>query len=117
MYNHAIIDRCRKAMYNAIWLEIDKDPQEPAAARVDIKTGSGEINVYCDRLGNVASVSHNEGCNESESLEVAIEGCVDYDTVMDDWLRANPDSVSQEDELASRWDTRRLDALMVEMYY
>ena len=33
-----IIEECRTKMYNAIWLELARDPQRPAVARVDIKT-------------------------------------------------------------------------------
>lgn len=116
MNNHGIIERCRKAMYDAIWKEIDRDPQQAAMARVDVKFPSGDISIYCDRFGNVACVTHTVGNNESETLEEAIEECISYDSVMDDYLAANPESVSQEDELMSHWNTRRLDALMLEMY-
>lgn len=41
-----IIKQCEEAMYDAIWLEIDRDPQRPAVARVDIKTKAGGISVW-----------------------------------------------------------------------
>ena len=53
-----IIKQCEEAMYDAIWLELDRDPQRPAVARVDIKTKAGNICVWCDRTGNTAVVSH-----------------------------------------------------------
>lgn len=56
-------------MYDAIWLELDRDPQRPAVARVDIKTKAGNICVWCDRTGNTAVVSHKNNNNDSERLE------------------------------------------------
>ena len=43
-----IIEDCREKMYDAIWLELDREPQRPAVARVDIKTKAGDISVWCD---------------------------------------------------------------------
>ena len=37
-----IIEDCREKMYDAIWLELDRYPQRPAVARVDIKTKAGK---------------------------------------------------------------------------
>jgi hypothetical protein len=85
-----IIKQCEEAMYDAIWLELDRDPQRPAVARVDIKTKAGDISVWCDRTGNTAVVSHKNNNNDSERLEEAIEGCVNYQDVMDDWLEDQP---------------------------
>lgn len=58
-----IIKQCEEAMYDAIWLELDRDPQRPAVARVDIKTKAGDISVWCDRTGNTAVVSHKNNNN------------------------------------------------------
>ena len=49
-----IIEECRKKMYEAIWLEIDRDPQRPEVARVDIKTKAGGICVWCYSVGNIS---------------------------------------------------------------
>lgn len=35
-----IIEECRKKMYEAIWQELDRDPQRPAVARVDVKSSN-----------------------------------------------------------------------------
>ncbi len=59
-------------MYDAIWLELDRDPQRPAVARVDIKTKAGDISVWCDRTGNTAVVSHKN--NNNDSVRPATEG-------------------------------------------
>lgn len=93
-----IIEDCRNKMYDAIWLEIDRDPQRPAVARADIKTKAGDICVWCDRTGNVAVVTHKNSNNDSERLEEAIEGCVDYQDVMDDWLEETADTQTK-----TRW--------------
>lgn len=34
-----IIEQCKKAMYDAIWLEIDRNPKRPESARVDQDEG------------------------------------------------------------------------------
>ena len=61
-----IIEECRKKMYDAIWLEIDRDPQRPAVARVDVKTKAGNICVWCDSVGNVAVVTHKSSNKKDE---------------------------------------------------
>ena len=63
-----IIEECRKAMYDAVWLEIDRDPQRPATARVDITTNAGDICVWCGSVGNIAVVTHKTSNNDSERL-------------------------------------------------
>ena len=111
-----IIEECRKKMYDAIWLEIDRDPQRPAVARVDIETPSGDICIWCDPSGNMATVTHKRGNNDSERLEEAIEGCVDYQDVLDDYLRENPECISQETyPPLDKFDTQRLDQLTLEL--
>ena len=107
-----IIEQCRNKMYEAIWLEIDREPQQPAFARVDIKTKAGDICVWCDRTGNVAVVTHKNSNNESERLEEAIEGCVNYQDVMDDWLEEN--SQYDQDPMDA-FNESRLDILMAQL--
>ena len=108
-----IIKQCEKAMYDAIWMELDRDPQRPAVARVDIKTKAGNICVWCDRTGNVAVVTHKNSNNDSERLEEAIEGCVDYKDVMDDWLEENSRYADQDQMDA--FEESRLDSLMAQL--
>ena len=108
-----IIEECRKKMYEAIWLEIDRDPQRPAVARVDIKTKAGDICVWCDSVGNIAVVTHNSNNNDSERLEEAIEGCVNYKDVMDDWLEENRQHADQDP--IDAFSESRLDILMAQL--
>lgn len=108
-----IIEECRKAMYKAIWLEIDRDPQRPAVARVDINTRAGSICVWCDTVGNVAVVTHKSNNNDSERLEEAIEGCINYKDVMDDWLEENSQHADQDPMDA--FSESRLDILMAQL--
>lgn len=108
-----IIEECRNKMYDAIWLEIDRDPQQPAVARADIKTKAGDIRVWCDRTGNVAVVTHKNSNNDSERLEEAIEGCVGYQDVMDDWLEENSQYADQDPMDA--FEESRLDSLMAQL--
>lgn len=109
-----IIEECRKKMYDAIWLEVDRDPQRPAVARVDMETPAGYICIWCDPTGNMASITHKVGNHECERLAEAIEGCVDYRDVMDDYFdecpEAEPDQLSPLDAF-NDW---RLDRLMYE---
>lgn len=86
-------------MYDAIWLEIDRNPKRPESARVDIKTKAGDICVWCHPDCNVAVVTHSIGNNDSVRLEEAIEEC--------------PSSV--EEDLADRYNEQRLDRLMAEL--
>lgn len=106
-----IIDECRNKMYAAIMQEIDRDPQHPAVVRVDIKTKAGDICIWCDSVGNMATVTHKGNNNDSERLEEAIENCIDFQDVMDDWLDANP----QDESLGflDSYNTSRLDELML----
>ncbi len=108
-----IVEECRKKMYEAIWLEIDRDPQRPAVARVDIKTNAGAICVWSDRFGNIAVVTHKGSNNDSERLEEAIEGCVNYQDVMDDWLEENSQYADQDPMDA--FSESRLDILMAQL--
>ncbi len=108
-----IIEECRKKMYDAIWLEIDRDPQRPAVARVDVKTKAGNICVCCNSVGNVAVVTHKSSNNESERLEEAIEGCVNYQDVMDDWLEENSQYADQDP--MDYFSESRLDTLMAQL--
>ena len=108
-----IIRQCKKAMYDAIWLELDREPQRPAVARVDIKTKAGDISVWCDRTGNTAVVSHKNNNNDSERLEEAIEGCVNYQDVMDDWLEENSQYAGKDPMDA--FEESRLDSLMAQL--
>lgn len=110
-----IIEECRKKMYEAIWLEIDREPQQPAVARIDIKTKAGDICVWCDRTRNVAVVTHKNSNNESERLEEAIEGCVNYQDVMDDWLEENSQYADQDQ--IDAFNESRLDILMDQLVY
>ena len=109
-----IIEQCKKAMYDAIWLEIDRNPKRPESARVDIKTKDGDICVWCHPDCNVAVVTHHIGNNDSVRLEEAIEECVDYQDVYNDYIKECPSSVEEED-LADRYDEQRLDRLMEEL--
>lgn len=109
-----IIEQCKKAMYDAIWLEIDRNPKRPESARVDIKTKAGNICVWCHPDCNVAVVTHHIGNNDSVRLEEAIEECVDYQDVYDDYIKECPSSVEQED-LADRYNEQILDRLMAEL--
>ena len=68
-----IIEECRKAMYDAVWLEIDRDPQRPATARVDIKTKAGDICVWCGSVGNIAVVTHKNSNNHHLRIGHIIE--------------------------------------------
>ena len=108
-----IIEECRKKMYEAIWLEIDRDPQRPAVARVDIKTKAGDICVWRDSVGNIAVVTHKNNNNDSERLEEAIEGCVNYKDVMDDWLEEN--SLHADQDPMDAFSESRLDILMAQL--
>lgn len=99
-------------MYDAIWLEIDRDPQRPAQARVDVETKDGNICIWCDPNGNVACVTHKKSQNESDRLAEAIESCLTFGEVMDDYLRECPDVVAQETQPMDAWDAYRLDCLM-----
>lgn len=108
-----IIEECRKKMYEAIWLEIDRDPQRPAVARVDIKTKAGCICVWCDSDVAHAVVTHKGSNNASERLEEAIEGCVNYKDVMDDWLEENSQHAYQDPMDA--FSESRLDILMAQL--
>lgn len=106
-----IIEECKKKMYDAIWREIDRDPQRPSVARVDIKTPAGDICIWCDPSGNMATVTHKKGNNDSERLEEAIEACVDFQDVMDDYLTEVPEAAISQDPMDA-YDISRLDALM-----
>ena len=108
-----IIEECRKKMYDAIWLEIDRDPQRPAVARVDVKTKAGNICIWCDSVGNVAVVTHKSSNNESERLEEAIEGCVNYQDVTNDWLEENGQYAYQDP--MDYFSESRLDILMAQL--
>lgn len=108
-----IIEECRKKMYEAIWLEIDRDPQRPSVARVDIKTKAGGICVWCDSVGNIAVVTHKGSNNDSERLEEAIESCVNYQDVMDDWLKENSQHACQDP--MDTFEESRLDILMAQL--
>ena len=108
-----IIEECRKKMYEAIWLEIDRDPQRPSVARVDIKTKAGDICVWCDSVANIAVVTHKSNNNDGERLEEAIEGCVNYKDVMDDWLEENSQHADQDPMDA--FSESRLDILMAQL--
>lgn len=108
-----IIEECRKKMYEAIWLEIDRDPQRPSVARVDIKTKAGAICVWCDSVDNVAVVTHKGSNNDCERLEEAIEGCVNYQDVMNDWLEENS-QYSDQDPMDA-FSESRLDILMAQL--
>lgn len=110
-----IIEECRKAMYEAVWLEIDRDPQRPATARVDIKTKAGDICVWCGSLGNIAVVTHKTSNNDSERLEEAIEGCLNYQDVMDDWLEENRQYAVREQDPMDVFEESRLDSLMARL--
>ena len=94
-------------------VELDRDPQRPAVARVDIKTKAGNICVWCDRTGNIAVVTHKNSNNDSERLEEAIEGCVNYQDVMDDWLEENSQYADQDPMDA--FEESRLDSLMAQL--
>lgn len=107
-----IIEECRKAMYDAVWMEIDRDPQRPETARVDIKTKAGDICVWCGSLGNIAVVTHKTSNNDSERLEEAIEGCLNYQDVMDDWLEENRQYAVREKDPMDAFEESRLDSLM-----
>lgn len=101
-------------MYDAIWLEIDRDPQRPAVARVDIKTKAGDICIWCDPSGNMATVTHKGSTNDSERLEEAIENCLDYQDVLSDYLTETPDAAYYQDTLGA-YDEGRLDSLMMQL--
>ena len=83
-----IIEECRKKMYEAIWLEIDRDPQRPAVARVDINTKAGSICVWCDSVGNIA-------------------------VLMDDWREEN--SQHADKDPMDAFSESRLDILMAQL--
>ena len=110
-----IIEECRKKMYEAVWMEIDRDPQRPATARVDIKTNAGDICVWCGSLGNIAVVTHKTSNNDSERLEEAIEGCLNYQDVMDDWLDENSQYAVREQDPMDAFEESRLDSLMARL--
>lgn len=97
-------------MYDAIWLELDRNPGDPQGARVDIVTPSGSISIWCHPEGNTALVTHNVGNNDSERLEEAIEGCVDYREVAADYYRENPEG--RDEDPMDAYDDMRLDILM-----
>ena len=99
-------------MYNAVWLEIDRDPQRPATARVDITTNAGDICVWCGSVGNIAVVTHKTSNNDSERLEEAIEGCLNYQDVMDDWLEENRQYAVREKDPMDAFEESRLNSLM-----
>ncbi len=103
-----IIKECKRKMYDAIWLEIDKNPEQPQGARVDIVKPSGSICIWCHPEGNTAVVTHNFSHNDSERLETAIEECVDYSEVVADYYRENPDCCNPMDT----YNECRLDELM-----
>ncbi len=108
-----IIEECRKKMRDAIWLELERNPDGAQGARADIVTPSGSISIWCHPEGNTALVTHNRGNNDSERLEEAIEGCVDYREVAAEYYRENP-----EDRGGDPMDTyndMRLDLLMERM--
>lgn len=107
-----IIEVCRKKMYDAIWLEVDRDPQRPAVARVDVETKAGNICIWCDPTGNVAVVSHKKNNNESERLAEAIERCVDYRDVMDDYFDECPEAADQDTYPLDAFNDYRLDGLL-----
>lgn len=109
-----IIEECRKKMYDAIWLEIDRDPQRPAVARVDVETPAGYICIWCDPNGNLATIDHKANNHEGERLAEAIEGCVDYRDVMDDYFDECPDAVDQDTYPLDAFNDWRLDKLMEE---
>ena len=110
-----IIEECRKKMYEAVWLEIDRDPQRPATARVDITTNAGDICVWCGSLGNIAVVTHKSSNNDSERLEEAIECCLNYQDVMDDWLEENSQYEVREQDPMDAFEESRLDSLMARL--
>lgn len=102
-----ILEQCREEMYKAIVGAIEQDPQRPAVARVDIKTKAGDICIWCDINGNLATVTHKNSNNDSERLEESIEGCISFQDVMDDWL----DGSARQDPMDS-FNESRLDELM-----
>lgn len=109
-----IIDECRKKMYDAIWLEVDRDPQRPAVARVDMETPAGYICIWSDPTGTVVSIEHKGNDHESMRLAEAIEGCVDYRDVMDDYFDECPEVADQDTYPLDAFNDWRLDRLMNE---
>jgi len=109
-----IIEECRKKMYDAIWLEVNRDPQRPSVARVDMETPAGYICIWCDPTGNMASITHKVGNHECERLAEAIEGCVDYRDVMDDYFDECPEATDQDTYPLDAFNDWRLDRLMEE---
>ena len=78
-----------------------------------VKKYDPDICVWCDRTGNTAVVSHKNNNNDSERLEEAIEGCVNYQDVMDDWLEENSQYADQDPMDA--FEESRLDSLMAQL--
>lgn len=109
-----ILEECRKKMYDAIWLEVDRDPQHPAVARVDVETKAGYICIWCDPNGNVATIDHKASQHESERLAEAIEGSVDYLDVMDDYFEECPEATDQDTYPLDAFNDWRLDKMMEE---
>lgn len=110
--NARIIEECRKKMYDAIWREIDKDPQRPAAARVDMSTPSGDICIWCHPEENLAVITH-KGCNhDSDRLAEAIEGCLTFNEVYDDYFDECPEAASQDTFPLDAYNDWRLDKFM-----
>jgi hypothetical protein len=64
-------------------------------------------------VGNIAVVTHKSNNNDSERLEEAIEGCVNYKDVMDDWLEENSQHADQDPMDA--FSESRLDILMAQL--
>lgn len=109
-----IINECKRKMYDAIWLEIDKDPQRPAIARVDIKTKSCDICIWCDPTGNIATVTHKGSNRQSDRLTEAIENSLDFDEVLNDYYQECPEAADQYVTPLDAFDESRLDKLMNE---
>ena len=108
MMEHGIISNCKRLMHDEIYKEISFDPQHTSYARVDVSTKDGDISIYCDRNGNIASVSHNHGSNnDGDNLAAAIEGCITWDEVMDEYLDDNPG-----DAYSDLWDTMQSERSM-----
>ena len=107
-----IVEECRKKMYDAIWLEVDRDPQRPAVARVDIETPAGYICIWCDPNGIVATIDHKASQHESKRLAEAIEGCIDFQDVMDDYFDECPEAEPDQLSPLDAYDDWRLDRMM-----
>lgn len=109
-----ILEECRKKLYDAIWLEVDQDPQRPAAARVSVETPAGRIHIWSDKTGNVATVKHNGNDHESERLVEAIEGCINYEDVRDDYFDECPEVEDFDTDPLDAYNDWRLDCMMNE---